>query len=172
MSEPFLGEIRMFANNYAPHGWMFCEGQILQINQNQALFSLLGTVYGGNGTTTFALPDLRGRVPIHVASNIPLGTSQGEAAHTLTTNEMPQHTHQVSASSANATSLQPVNNTWAVGIGQLNNQLPLYESASTLVQMNAGAINTAGGSQPHNNMQPYLATNFAIAIQGIYPSRN
>jgi len=172
MSEPFIGEIRMFANNYAPRGWMFCEGQILPINQNQALFSLLGNVYGGNGTTTFALPDLRGRVPIHVASNIPLGTSQGEAAHTLTQNEMPQHTHQVSASSASATSLVPVNNTWAVGADESGNQLPLFEPASTLVQMNAGAIGAAGSSQPHDNMQPYLATNFAIAIQGIFPSRN
>ncbi len=95
MSEPFLGEVRLFANNYAPRGWMFCEGQILNINQNQALYSLLGAVYGGDGVTTFALPDYRGRTPIHVSSTIPLGTAQGEANHTLTINEMPQHTHQV-----------------------------------------------------------------------------
>ena len=172
MSEPFIGEIRMFANNYAPRGWMFCEGQILQINQNQALYSLLGNVYGGDGQTTFALPDLRGRVPIHVSPTIPLGTAQGEAAHTLTVNEMPQHTHQVSASSANAASLSPVGNTWAVAVNEDNVQVPLFEAAANLVQMNAGSISATGKSQPHTNMQPYLVTNFAIAIQGIFPSRN
>lgn len=165
MSEPFVGEVRLFANNYAPRGWMFCEGQILQINQNQALYSLLGAVYGGNGVTTFALPDYRGRVPIHVSQSIPLGTAQGEAAHTLTVNEMPQHTHQVSGTSNNGSLPSPANNTWAVSPG-------LYGPAETMVQMNQTAISTAGGSQPHNNMQPYLVLNYAIAVQGIYPSKN
>lgn len=165
MSEPFLGEIRLFANNYAPRGWMFCEGQILQINQNQALYSLLGAVYGGNGVTTFALPDYRGRVPIHVSSNIPLGTAQGEAAHTLTINEMPQHTHQVSASSNIGTTEDPTGNSWAVADS-------LYDAPGTMVAMSSNAIGTAGGSQPHENMQPYLVLNYAIAIQGIFPSRN
>ncbi|MGE5704361.1 MAG: phage tail protein [Clostridia bacterium] len=165
MSEPFVGEIRLFANNYAPRGWMFCEGQILQINQNQALYSLLGTVYGGNGVTTFALPDYRGRVPIHVSQTIPLGTAQGEAAHTLTINEIPQHTHQVSASSNTPSSPYPANNAWAATDNT-------YDPAATMVTMNANAIGTAGGSQPHNNMQPYLVLNYAIAVQGIYPSRN
>lgn len=165
MSEPFLGEIRIFANNYAPRGWMFCEGQILQINQNQALYSLLGTVYGGDGVTTFALPDYRGRVPIHVSQSIPLGTSAGEAAHTLTVNEMPQHTHQVFASSNLASSPSPQNNAWAA----VDN---MYDPAATMAQMNTNAIGSAGGSQPHNNMQPYLVLNYAIAIQGIFPSRN
>lgn len=164
MSEPFLGEIRLFANGYAPRGWLFCEGQILQINQNQALYSLLGSVYGGNGVTTFALPDYRGRVPIHVSSSIPLGTSQGEAAHTLTINEMPQHTHQVSASS-NPSSESPANNVWA----ELNGA---YDPPATMVAMSQSAIGLSGGSQPHNNMQPYLVLNFAIAVQGIFPSRN
>lgn len=165
MSEPFIGEIRLFANNYAPRGWMFCEGQILQINQNQALYSLLGNVYGGNGVTTFALPDYRGRVPIHVSSTIPLGTAQGEAAHTLTPNEMPQHTHQVSASSNPASSASAIQNAWASNANT-------YGEATSLVQMNANSLSTAGNSQAHNNMQPYLVLNYAIAIQGIFPSRN
>lgn len=165
MSEPFLGEIRLFANNYAPRGWMFCEGQILQINQNQALYALLGSVYGGNGVTTFALPDYRGRIPIHVSSTIPLGTAQGEAAHTLTINEMPQHTHQVSASSNVASSASAINNAWAAADNA-------YGEAASMVPMNANSLSTAGSSQPHNNMQPYLVVNYAIAIQGIFPSRN
>ncbi|MGO0060369.1 phage tail protein [Brevibacillus fluminis] len=165
MSEPFVGEIRLFANNYAPRGWMFCEGQILQINQNQALYSLLGNVYGGDGITTFALPDYRGRVPIHVSPNIPLGTAQGEENHTLTINEMPQHTHQVNASSNLASTPLPGGNAWAA----VDNT---YDPASTMVQMNAGAIGITGGSKPHSNMQPYLVMNYAIAVQGIFPSRN
>lgn len=165
MSEPFIGEIRLFANNYAPRGWMFCEGQILAINMNQALYSLLGNVYGGDGVSTFALPDYRGRVPVHVSSNIPLGTSQGEAAHTLTVNEMPQHTHQVSGSSNPAGSPSPLNNAWA----EASNQ---YDPAATMAPMNAQAISTAGGSQPHSNLQPYQVLNYAIAIEGIFPSRN
>ncbi|MGN7360497.1 phage tail protein [Paenibacillus sp. SAF-054] len=165
MSEPFVGEIRLFANNYAPRGWMFCEGQILQINQNQALYSLLGNVYGGDGVTTFALPDYRGRVPLHVSPNIPLGTSNGEAAHTLTVNEIPQHTHQVNASSNSAGSNSPLNGVWAA-------DSVLYESAATMTSMSSNAISSTGGSQPHNNMQPYLVANYAIAIQGIFPSRN
>ncbi|MFC4098080.1 phage tail protein [Paenibacillus xanthanilyticus] len=165
MSEPFVGEIRLFANNYAPRGWASCEGQLLPINMNQALYSLLGNVYGGDGVTTFALPDLRGRVALHVSPTIPLGTSQGEAAHTLTVNEMPQHTHQVSASNVQADQISPANNVWA----QVNAP---YDPAAAMVPMNAGAIGTSGGSQPHNNMQPYLAANYYIAVQGIFPSRN
>jgi len=167
MSEPFLGEIRLFANNYAPRGWMFCEGQILQINQNQALYSLLGSVYGGNGVTTFALPDLRGRTPIHVSPSIPLGTSQGEENHTLTVNEMPQHTHQVSASNYPADQISPSGNVWAA-----TSTINSYTPPGTMVQMSQTAIGTAGGSQPHSNMQPYQVANFAIAVQGIFPSRN
>lgn len=166
MSEPFLGELRLFPiSNYAPRGWAFCDGQILPINQNQALYSLLGTTYGGDGRNTFALPDLRGRVPIHVHPSIPLGTSAGEASHTLTVNEIPQHTHQVMASSANATATNPTGNTWA----QVSAP---YAQANSLTPMNSAAIGTAGGSQPHSNMQPYQAMHFCIATQGIYPSRN
>lgn len=166
MSEPFLGELRLFPiSNYAPRGWAFCDGQILPINQNQALYSLLGTTYGGDGRNTFALPDLRGRVPIHVHPSIPLGTSAGEASHTLTVNEIPQHTHQVMASSANATATNPTGNTWA----QVSAP---YAQANSLTPMNSAAIGTAGGSQPHSNMQPYQAMHFCIATTGIYPSRN
>ena len=166
MSEPFLGELRLFPiSNYAPRGWAFCDGQILQINQNQALYSLLGATYGGNGVTTFALPDLRGRVPIHVSMSIPYGTSAGEANHTLTVNEIPQHTHQVNASSASASATNPTGNTWA-------QVAEPYAQANSLTQLNSAAIGNAGGSQPHNNMQPYLAMHFCIATQGIYPSRN
>ncbi|AWP28116.1 phage tail collar [Paenibacillus vortex V453] len=165
MSEPFLGEIRLFANNYAPRNWAFCEGQILSINSNPALFSLLGTVYGGNGVSTFALPDYRGRVPIHVSQTIPLGSAQGEASHTLTSNEMPIHTHQAVASQTNPTMASPLNNVWAAvpnSFGSSVGQNP----------MNSGSLSTAGGSQAHNNMQPYTVLNYAIAIEGIFPSRN
>ncbi|WP_405079941.1 phage tail protein [Paenibacillus chitinolyticus] len=166
MSEPFVGEIRLFANNYAPRGWAFCEGQTLSINANQALYSLIGTIYGGDGVTNFKLPDLRGRVPIHVGSTNPLGQSAGEAAHTLTINEMPAHTHQVAASGNAGSTFSPANNAWAV-------ETALYESPSAAaVSMNGGALSAAGQSQPHSNMQPYLAVNFAIALVGIYPPRN
>lgn len=165
MSEPFVGEIRLFANNYAPQGWMFCEGQILPINTNQALYAILGNVYGGNGVTTFALPDYRGRVPVHVSPTIPLGTAQGEAAHTLTIHEMPQHTHQVSGSSNLASAPSPAGNVWAAA----NN---VYTPAAALSTMDPASIGAAGGSQPHNNMQPYQVLNYAIAVVGIFPSRN
>ncbi|MCP1422470.1 MULTISPECIES: phage tail protein [Paenibacillus] len=165
MSEPFLGEIRLFANNYAPRNWAYCEGQILQINSNQALYSLLGNVYGGDGITTFALPDYRGRVPIHVSNTIPLGTKQGEAAHTLTINEMPIHNHQVTASETNPSVATPLNNVWAA-VPNSFGSTPGQET------MNSGSLSGAGGSQPHNNMQPYTVLNYAIAIQGIFPSRN
>ncbi|MBV6714118.1 phage tail protein [Paenibacillus chitinolyticus] len=166
MSEPFVGEIRLFANNYAPRGWAFCEGQTLSINGNQALYSLIGTVYGGDGRTNFQLPDLRGRVPIHVSPTNPLGQSAGEAAHTLTVNEMPAHTHQVSASGNPGSTFAPAANVWA-------DETALYEPLSDpTVPMNAGTISVAGQSQPHNNMQPYLVANYAIALVGIYPSRS
>ncbi|GAB6989805.1 phage tail protein [Paenibacillus pini] len=165
MSEPFLGEIRLFPIHYAPKGWLFCEGQILPISTNTALFSLLGTVYGGDGRTTFALPDYRGRVPIHFSSTIPLGTKQGEAAHSLTVNEIPQHTHQLLGSSNVASDPSPKNNVWA----KIDNA---YDQGATLSPMSTNAIKVVGEGQAHNNMQPYLALNYAIAVQGIYPSRS
>ncbi|WP_019636983.1 phage tail protein [Paenibacillus fonticola] len=163
--EPFTGEIRLFANGYAPQGWALCEGQILQINTNQALFSIIRNYYGGDGVTTFALPDLRGRVPLHVSSAIQIGTSSGESSHTLTTSELPQHTHQINASKNDASSASPLNNIWA-------KQDNYYGSASSLIPMNDGAISSSGSSESHSNMQPFLTLNFCIALQGIYPSRN
>lgn len=166
MAEPFIGEIRLFANQYAPKGWALCEGQVLPINTNQALYSLIGNVYGGNGVTTFALPDLRGRTPVHFASNIPLGTAQGEAAHTLSQNEMPMHTHIISGSSVEATGVSPLNQVWGEAAGNP------YSSGASDTEMNAGSITSAGSGQPHNNMQPFLVVNFCIALIGIFPSRN
>ena len=168
MSEPFLAEIKIMGfGGFAPKGWAQCNGQFLPINQNQALFALLGTRYGGNGQTTFALPDLRGRVPEHQGTRI-AGSRFGEEAHTLTSTEMPAHTHLVSANDAVATSNAPIAN------GRLANSTPqnLYGPFSAPTAMDPGAVANTGGSQPHNNMQPYLTVNFCIALQGIFPSRN
>lgn len=161
MSEPFLAEVRLFSFGFAPKGWAQCNGQLLPINQNLALYSLLGTTYGGNGTTTFALPDLRGRAPIH-SHSIPLGYRAGEETHTLTLSEMPMHTHQAMASGAAANATTPVNNFWG-------SQTPVnvYGNALNVPMLPLGA---AGGNQPHNNMQPYLVLNFCIALTGIFPS--
>lgn len=166
MSEPFIGEIKLFPYNGVPRGWAACEGQLMPISQNQALFSILGNVYGGDGRTTFALPDLRGRAPIHAGNNVPFGASGGEENHTLTVNEMPQHTHQVSASGSTAGVSEIGGATWAVS------EYACYNPAGTMVSMSQAAIAASGGSQPHPNMQPYLTVAFCIAIQGIYPSRN
>lgn len=168
MAEPFLSEIRLFSFNFAPRGWALCNGQFLPINQNQALFSLLGTTYGGNGQTNFALPDMRGRTPIHFGNNHVLGEQAGEAAHTLTLNEMPKHIHVVQASTALASTNTPANNLTLAASSGSN----LYDPTVQLVQMAADALGNAGGSQAHQNMQPFLAINFCIALQGIFPSRN
>ena len=164
MSEPFLGELKMISWNYAPKGWAFCDGQVLPINQNQALFSLLGTTYGGDGRTTFALPDLRGRSPFHVGLNLTLGQRGGETAHTLVQTEMPAHTHGPKASSNGPNQGSPANNFWAAVSGSY--------SATPDSDMNPGLISQTGGGQPHNNMQPYLVINFIIALVGIFPARN
>lgn len=165
MSEPFIGEVKLFGFNYAPKGWALCNGQLLPINQNQALFSLLGTTYGGNGVNTFALPDLRGRTPVHVGNGVMLGESAGEEAHTLTSTEMPMHTHTLSASSADDNKTTATGNVW----GKSTNNPYAPDSNTTLA---ATAIGAAGQSQPHENRQPYLTLNFCIALVGIYPSRN
>jgi microcystin-dependent protein len=167
MSEPFLGEVKMISWNYNPKGWAFCNGQFLPINQNQALFSLLGTMYGGNGQTTFALPDLRARIPIHVGSGFTQGQAGGESAHTLTLGEMPTHMHFVVADTADGSATPPANPRLAASTGQ-----PLYGPAANLVTMAASEVGSTGGSQPHANEQPYLTINFIIALQGIFPSRN
>jgi microcystin-dependent protein len=169
VSESFMSEIRLFSFNLVPRGWASCDGQTLAINQNQALFSLLGTTYGGDGRTTFALPDLRARVPIHVGNGHPLGESGGEAAHTLTTGELGVHAHQVNASSV-------AGNDVGNAPGPLVLASPLnqtYRPASALGAMAPTSLtNFVGGAQPHNNRQPYLALAFCICLQGIFPSRN
>jgi microcystin-dependent protein len=165
MSNPFLGEIRIISWNYAPKGWAFCNGQLLPINQNQALFALLGTTYGGNGQTNFALPDLRGRAPFHMGGGLTLGEKVGEENHTLNISETPTHNHQVSASSASPDKGVPTGNEWASLAGGYSNGNP---NASFI----PSAVTNTGGSQPHNNMQPYLVLNFVIALQGIFPSQN
>ena len=172
MSEPFLAEIRIFGFNFAPRGWALCDGQILPINQNQSLYSLLGTTYGGDGRTTFALPDLRGRVPIHVGAsdgrNYQLGQKAGEETHTLSVSEMPQHGHAAQASSAGADSPLAANDVLAT-----TSAVDIYvDNPSSLAAMRNAAIRPAGGSQAHENMQPFLALNFCIALQGLFPSRN
>jgi microcystin-dependent protein len=168
MSDPFLSEIRIFSFNFAPRNWAFCNGQLLPINQNQALFSLLGTTYGGNGQTTFALPNLQGRVPVHMGSGFTLGQAGGETTHTLSTPEMPQHTHTLQGSGNTANSTNPATgNTYAVALR------PVYLApAAGSVQLAAGAISNIGGGQAHDNTQPILGLNFCIALAGIFPSPN
>jgi microcystin-dependent protein len=165
MAEPFLAEIRMFSFNFAPRGWALCNGQLLPINQNQALFALLGTTYGGNGTTNFALPDLRGRVPMHEGNGHTLGERSGTEAHTVNSNELPAHTHVARATSASGNTPVPTNNFLAAA----NN---VYRPADNLTPLAAGTVSNVGGSQPHTNMQPYLTIEFCIALQGIFPSQN
>jgi microcystin-dependent protein len=166
MAEPFLSEIRIMSFVFAPKGWALCNGQFLPINQNQALFALLGTTFGGNGQTTFALPDLRGRTPIHVGSGHTLGEKAGEQAHTLSIAELPTHTHTaVGSSTATGGSATPNGNF----LGGGNN---VYHTPSNLTSLTAPTITTVGGSQAHLNMQPFLTLSFCIALQGIFPSPN
>ena len=166
MAEPFLSEIRIFSFVFAPKGWALCNGQLLPINQNQALFSLLGPTFGGNGQTTFALPDLRARTPIHVGSGHTLGERGGQQAHTLSISELPTHTHVVNGSSNPGSSNHPNNAVLS------NNSSNTYANASNLVAMQPQSISNVGGSQAHLNMQPFLTLSFCIALQGIFPSPN
>lgn len=163
MAEPFLSEIRIMSFSFPPKGWALCNGQLLPINQNQGLFSLLGTTFGGDGRVNFALPDLRGRVPIHTGGSHTLGERGGEQAHTLSISELPTHTHVFRGTSANADNVDPTGRLMASS----NN---VYHSATTLTAINAGTIANVGGSQAHLNMMPYLTLNFSIALQGIFPS--
>jgi microcystin-dependent protein len=165
MSEPFLSEIKIVSFNFAPKGWALCNGQLLPINQNQALFSLLGTTYGGDGRVNFALPNLQGRIPIHVGNGHTLGEIGGAENHTLIAPEMSEHTHTFSASSAVPNQGTPAGNMWANNSGA-------YSSAPPDSSMNPASISSAGGNQPHTNVQPYLVLNFIIALQGIFPSQN
>ena len=167
MTEPFLGEIKIFSFVFPPKGWALCNGQLLPINQNQALFSILGTTYGGDGRVNFALPNLQGRVPFHVGSGLTLGQVGGEINHTLLQSEMPAHTHVATASSNLADQVDPTNHYWAKGIASA------YANAGAINSvMAAAAITSVGGGQTHNNMAPYLVLNFCIALVGIFPSRN
>ena len=163
MAEPFLSEIRIMSFNFAPKGWALCNGQLLPINQNQALFSLLGTTYGGDGRVNFALPDLRGRVPMHVGSGHTLGEKAGQEAHTLTIQEAPAHNHVVNASNANA-AVGPTGGFFAAANA-------LYHPAPADTTLAPTTITSVGGSQPHQNQQPFLVLSFAIALQGIFPSQ-
>lgn len=167
MAEPFLSEIRMMSFGFAPKGWATCDGQLLPINQNQALFSLLGTTFGGDGRVNFGLPDFRSRTPIHVGSGHTLGERGGEQSHTLSISEIPTHTHSAMAGSANGTQLTPSGNLLAGSPNQL------YHAAdNNLTALNAATLGNVGGSQAHLNMQPFLVINFCIALQGIFPSPN
>jgi len=167
MAEPFLSEIRIFSFGFAPKGWALCNGQLLPINQNQALFSLLGTTFGGDGRVNFGLPDLRGRIPIHVGDGHTLGEKAGEASHTLTQQEMPQHNHFVNASSQNANTPVPGNDLMASA-----NNAYVNPASGQLTTLQPATISNVGGSQPHENRQPFLTLSFCIALQGIFPSPN
>ncbi len=174
MSEPFVGEIRMFAGNFAPQGWAYCDGQLLAVSQNDALFSLLGTIYGGDGRTTFGLPDMRGRIPIHPGTGTgltsrKLGAKGGGEKETVTVNQLPSHTHRLAAIDETATEVNPQGRMLGrtvVGVSDI------YNNVADPCNMNAAEIGALGGSQSHTNLQPFLCVHFIIALFGIYPSRN
>lgn len=169
--DPFIGEIRVMSFNFAPKGWAMCNGQFLPINQNQALFSLLGTTYGGNGQTTFALPDLRGRVPIHFGSH-DLGERAGEEAHTVTISEMPQHSHPAQASALEGNTAIPSATAPLTVLADTVSQAYTDGDGGVLTALAPESVTNIGGSQAHENMQPFLTVTFCIALQGIFPSRN
>jgi microcystin-dependent protein len=166
MAQPYVGEIRMFAGNFAPAGWMFCEGQLLPISEYETLFNLIGTTYGGDGQSTFALPDLRGRLPLHFGNGFTLAETGGVETVTLTVAQIPQHTHAFLASTATGDQVSPAGNVAASSF----NVTPYINDVAN-GNMNAGAISSTGGSQPHNNFQPYLCVDFIISLFGIFPSQ-
>lgn len=165
MAQPYVGEIRMFAGNFAPAGWMFCEGQLLPISENETLFQLIGTTYGGDGESTFALPDLRGRIPIHQGNNFILAETGGAEEITLTVNQIPAHSHPLLASTTTATIANPQGNV-------LGNQTlaQMYVEDVPNTNLAPTAVGSVGGSQPHTNFQPYLCVDFIISLFGIFPS--
>ncbi len=166
MAQPYVGEIRMFAGNFAPAGWMFCEGQLLPISEYETLFNLIGTTYGGDGQSTFALPDLRGRIPLHQGNGFTLAETGGVETVTLTVSQIPAHTHPLIASSSTGNQLIPGGNLVAASF----NVTPYINDVPT-ANMNPGAIGSTGGSQPHDNFQPYLCVDFIISLFGIFPSQ-
>jgi microcystin-dependent protein len=168
MSEPFLSEIKIVSFNFPPKGWALCNGQFLPINQNQALFALLGTTYGGNGQTTFALPNLRGQVPIHMGNGHTLGEKAGSTSVTVNIQQLPTHLHPLNATTTTATTNAPSTSV----VLATSSATTLYKSPNALETMASNAVTSVGGSQPHNNMMPYLVLNFIIALQGIFPSQN
>jgi microcystin-dependent protein len=176
MTQPFLGEIRIFGGSFAPRHWALCNGQLLPISQNTALFSIIGTYYGGNGTSNFALPNLQGSAPLGAGQGIgltdrPLGEAGGQASVTLTSNQMPVHTHAPNALSGRGTAAVPTNNVWAEAATRFSTN-NMYTTAAPNVQMNPSALGVAGGGAAHNNMPPYLRLTFIIALNGVFPARN
>jgi len=172
MSSPYIGEIRMFAGNFAPAGWALCNGALLPISENDALFNLIGTTYGGDGQSTFALPNLQSRIPIHQGPGFVIGQTGGEETVTLTTNQIPSHNHAVLASSTAGGSANPSGNVLANEGGTGNAQVSLYNNAPTAFQaISPSTIGNAGGSQPHDNMAPYLCVNFILSLFGVFPSQ-
>ena len=165
MSSPFIGEIRMFAGNFPPVGWAFCNGALMDISQNDALFNLIGTTYGGDGQTTFALPDLQSRVPVHVGPGFALGQQGGAETVTLTTSQIPAHSHVPLANSGPGAQSSPANGVWA------ESTLNQFSSAAPSLAMAPAALGQSGGSQPHDNMVPFLAVNFILSLFGIFPSQ-
>jgi microcystin-dependent protein len=166
MAQPYVGEIRMFAGNFAPAGWMLCEGQLLPISEYETLFQLIGTTYGGDGESTFALPDLRGRIPIHQGNNFILAETGGVEEVTLTVSQIPAHSHPMLGSSAAASTSNPANNVYAATAG-FDIYFPGIDGTNSIA---VGAVGSVGGSQPHTNFQPYLCVNFIISLFGIFPS--
>jgi microcystin-dependent protein len=167
MSQPYVGEIRMFAGNFAPAGWMFCEGQLLPISEYETLFNLIGTTYGGDGQSTFALPDLRGRAPIHVGNGFTLAETGGAETITLTVSQIPQHSHPLLASTDLAQQSSPSGNLTA----QSGSSTHIYRPATPAQTMAANSCGSVGGSQPHDNFQPYLCVDFIISLFGVFPSQ-
>lgn len=165
MAQPYVGEIRMFGGNFAPVGWEFCSGQLLAISDNETLFQLIGTTYGGDGQVSFGLPDLRGRLPLHVGAGIVLGQAAGTEAETLITQTIPNHTHAMMASTAIPAGTNPGGNVTGQAAAKL------YRAGSPSVGLNPQSLVQTGGNQPHDNMQPYLCVNFIISLFGIFPSQ-
>ncbi|MGL4288020.1 MAG: phage tail protein [Phreatobacter sp.] len=168
MAQPYVGEIRMFAGNFAPAGWMFCEGQLVPISENETLFNLIGTTYGGDGQSTFALPDLRGRIPIHQGNSFILAETGGAEEITLTINQIPAHSHPMLASGNTGTGSNPQGNV----LDQMSGAILLYKEQPPTVAMSPVAVSSIGGNQPHSNFQPYLCVNFIISLFGIFPTQS
>jgi microcystin-dependent protein len=166
VAQPYVGEIRMFGGTFAPLGWAFCDGSLLAISQFDTLFNLIGTTYGGDGQSTFALPDLRGRVPLHQGNSFAIGQRAGEESHTLNLSEIPSHSHPARVTSGPGTTQSPAGEVWAQWSS------PQFSDQAPNAPMNAGAVSTVGGGQPHENMVPFLAVTFIISLFGIFPSQN